>query len=215
MKQGTNNYHGTVFDFWRNSVMDANFWQFDQVGQPKGFHNQHQFGGTFGGPIRHNKDYVFFSFEGWREVLPIPTIGTVPAGIVQNPDGSVDMSAFLAGRNLTGGIYNPFACATTNSDGSCATRQRLSWNGKNDVIAPNLVSKIGLNILKLYPAPNQPGSTNNYIASTGGRYRYNQPIVRYDHNISDRTKFYGMFAWWSGTELRNSSGFTDHHANIP
>jgi len=49
-KQGTNKFHGTAFDFWRNSVMDANFWQFDQVGQPKGFHNQHQFGGTLAVP---------------------------------------------------------------------------------------------------------------------------------------------------------------------
>jgi hypothetical protein len=206
-KQGTNAFHGTAFDYWRNSVMDANFWQFDQVGQPKGFHNQHQFGGTFGGPIKKNKTFFFFSFEGWREVLPVPAINTVPNGIVTNPDGSVDMSAYLQGIGQTGGIYNPFACATTNSDGSCATRQRLSWNGKNDVVPPSLVSSIGLKVLSLYPQPNQPGFTNNFIASTGGRYRYNQPIIRIDHNFSDRTKLYGMYSWWSGTEFRNTSGF--------
>jgi len=209
LKQGTNKFHGTLFDFWRNSVMDANYWQLDQVGQPKGFHNQHQFGGTFGGPIKHNKLYFFGSFEGWREVLPVAAINTVPNGIVVNPDGSVDMSAYLKGINQTGGIYNPFACATTNSDGTCATRQRLSWNGKNDVIPPSLVSNIGLKILKLYPAPNQSAFLNNYISNTGGRYRYNQPIVRVDYNISDRTKFYGLYDWWSGTEFRNTSGFAD------
>jgi hypothetical protein len=208
-KQGTNNFHGTLFDYWRNSVMDANFWQNDQRELPKGFHNQHQFGGTFGGPIKHNKTFVFASFEGWREVLPIPAQTTVPAGIVVNPDGSVDMSAYLTGVGNTGGVYNPFACATTNTDGTCATRQRLSWNGKNDVIPPSLVSAIGLKIFSLYPAPNQPGFRNNFIATTGGLYRYNQPMVRVDHNFTDRTKLYGMFSWWSGTEFRNSSGLPD------
>ena len=208
-KQGTNNFHGTLFDYWRNSVMDANFWQNDQRELPKGFHNQHQFGGTLGGPIKHNKTFVFASFEGWREVLPIPAQTTVPAGIVVNPDGGVDMSAYLTGIGNTGGIYNPFACATTNTDGTCATRQRLSWNGKNDVIPPSLVSAIGLKIFSLYPAPNQPGFRNNFIATTGGLYRYNQPMIRVDHNFTDRTKLYGMFTWWSGTEFRNSSGLPD------
>src|SRR5205807_1440896 len=112
-KQGTNQYHGTLFDYWRNSVFDANFWQLDQLNKPRGFHNQHQFGGTVGGPIRKDKTFFFLGFEGHREVLPIPVINTVPAGIVVNPDGSVDMSAYLAGIRRTGGIYN--GC-TTNVD---------------------------------------------------------------------------------------------------
>jgi hypothetical protein len=210
-KQGTNNFHGTLFDYWRNSIMEANVFQTSQRGLPRGFHNQHQFGGTGGGPILHNKTYFFGSFEGWREVTPAPITSTVPAGIVTNPDGSVDMSAFLKGQNPnSGGIYNPFACATTNADGTCATRQRLSWNGKNDVIPPGLVSPIGLKILALYPAPNQPGFVNNFVTTTGGRYRYNQPTIRVDHNFTDKTKLYGMFSWWSGTEFRNNgNGFPD------
>src|SRR5205085_7395629 len=206
----TNAFHGTAFDYWRNAVFDANFFQSNQRNLPRGGHNQHQFGGTIGGPIKRNKTYFFFSFEGWREVLPIPTTNTtVPAGVVRNPDGSVDLSAFLAGRNLTNGIYNPFACATTNSDGSCKTRQRLSWNGKNDVIPPNLVSATGLKILALYPQANAAGFTNNLIGNTSGRYNYNQPMLRIDHNFSDKTRLYGMFTWWSGTEFRNNSGFND------
>lgn len=208
-KSGTNAFHGTAFDYWRNAVFDANFFQSNERNLPRGGHNQHQFGGTFGGPIRKNKTYFFASFEGWREVLPIPTTTTtVPAGIVMNPDGSADLSAWLAGRGING-IYNPFACATTNADGSCKTRQRLSWNGKNDVIPPGLVSPIGLKILGLYPQANAPGFVNNFIGSTRGLYSYTQPMVRIDHDFSDKTRLYGMFTWWSGTEFRNGSGFTD------
>ena len=209
-KSGTNAFHATAYDYWRNAVFDANFFQLNQRSQPRAGHNQHQFGGTVGGPIKKDKTYFFFSFEGWREVLPIPvTTTTVPAGIVQNPDGSVDLSAFLAGRNIANGIYNPFACATTNPDGSCKTRQRLSFNGKNDVIPPGLVSAIGMKILNLYPQPNFAGFANNFVGSTRGLYHYNQPMLRIDHNFTDKTRLYGMFTWWSGTEFRNSSGFTD------
>jgi hypothetical protein len=213
IKPGERQYHGTLFDYWRNSVLDANVYQFNQLNKPKGFHNQHQFGGTFGGPIKQDKTFFFASFEGWREVLPIPVVTTVPTGIVVNPDGSVDMSTYLNGPgiNHSGGIYNPFQCAPgqTNPDGTCKTRARLSWAGKNDVIPPNLVSPIGLKILALYPQPNVPGFINNYVSTSGGRYQYNQPIVRVDHNFTDRTKMYGVFSWWSGSELRNVSGFSD------
>jgi hypothetical protein len=209
-KAGTNAFHGTAFDYWRNAVLDANFFQSNQRNLPRGGHNQHQFGGTFGGPIKKDKTYFFASFEGWREVLPIPTTQTtVPAGVVMNPDGSVDLSAYLAGKNITGGIFNPFACATTNGDGSCKTRQRLSFNGKNDVIAPGLVSPIGLKILALYPQANAAGFNNNLIGNTVGRYQYNQPMVRIDHNFSEKTRLYARYTWWSGTEFRNNSGFTD------
>jgi len=211
IKQGTNALHGAAFDYWRNAVLDANFYQLNQLNQRKGFHNQHDFGGTFGGPIKKDKTYFFASFEGWREVQPAPVITTVPTGIVVNPDGSVDMSAYLKGPgvNHNGGIYNPFSCASTNADGTCKTRNRLSVGGKNDVIPANLVSQIGLKILALYPKPNQPGFINNFVSNTGGRTQYNQTLFRIDHNISDRTKIYGMFSWWSGTDFRNNSGFSD------
>jgi hypothetical protein len=208
-KSGTNAIHGTAFDYWRNAVFDANFYQSNERNLPRGGHNQHQFGGTVGGPIRKGKTYFFASFEGWREVLPIPTTQTtVPAGIVVNPDGSVDMTANLAGRGITG-IFNPFACATTNADGSCKTRQQLSWLGHSNVIPPNLVSPIGLKILGLYPQANAAGFANNFLGNTRGLYSYNQPMVRVDHDFTDKTRLYGMFTWWSGTEFRNSSGFTD------
>jgi hypothetical protein len=216
-KSGTDAFHGTAYDYWRNAVFDANFYQLNQRvdpatghGLPRGGHNQHQFGGTIGGPIKKSKTYFFGSLEWDKEVLPIPvSTTTVPAGIVMNPDGSVDMSANLAGRNING-IFNPFVCVgPTNADGSCKTRQQLSWNGKMNVIPPNLVSPIGLKILGLYPQANAPGFTNNLNGTTRGLYQYKQPMVRIDHQFSDKTRLYGMYTWWSGTEFRNNSGYTD------
>lgn len=204
-KQGTNAFHGTVYDYWRNSVMEANFWQQNLLNKPRGFHNEHDFGGTIGGPIKRDKTYFFASFEGWREVLPVPVTTTVPNGIVVNPDGSVDMSAYLAGIQRGGGIYS--GCTTAVDP--CPNRVRISWNGKNDVIPPSMVSPIGLKILALYPKPNLPGFTNNFVANSGGIYKYNQPQIRVDHIFSDKTRLYGTFIWWAGSEFRNTSGFSD------
>lgn len=79
IKNGTTHYHGTVYDYWANSILEANTYQSDQVGLAKSFHNRHQFGGSVGGPLwRGEKAFGFFSFEGWREVLPAPVVTSVP-----------------------------------------------------------------------------------------------------------------------------------------
>ena len=78
LKSGSNAIHGTLFDFIRNSVFDANYTQNNQVGAPRGKHITNQFGGTIGGPIKKDKDFVFFSFEGFRERVPFPVVANVP-----------------------------------------------------------------------------------------------------------------------------------------
>src|SRR5882724_7211309 len=78
LKSGTNNWHGDVFEYFRNAVFDANLTQNNLVGAKKAKHNQHQFGGIVGGPIRKNKDFVFYSQESWREVTPFAKISDVP-----------------------------------------------------------------------------------------------------------------------------------------
>lgn len=207
LKSGTNQFHGTLFDFWRNSILDANTYQLNQTNTPKPFHNQHQFGGTFGGPILHKKLYFFGSFEGWREVLPVGIVtGTVTPDMLPGADGSVNLTNYLAatsGHN----IYDPNTtrCVVPGQN-PCNAYTRDPF--PNNTIPANRLSPIGLAIMKLWPSPNVAGNTysNNYVSTDPGSYRYNQPIARIDYDISDKTRFYGMFAWWSGKEYRNGSG---------
>ena len=76
IKSGTNNWHGDIFEYLRNSVLDANYYQSNFAGQAKGRHEVSQFGGILGGPIRKDKDFLFLSFEGWQEAIPFPGAGT-------------------------------------------------------------------------------------------------------------------------------------------
>jgi hypothetical protein len=77
-RSGTNSFHGTVFDYVRNDLFDANDWFADQAGLSKPRERQNDFGGTFSGPIRADHAFFFFSYEGLRLRLPQVSETTVP-----------------------------------------------------------------------------------------------------------------------------------------
>src|SRR5437764_1232926 len=201
IKSGSNAWHGDVFDYFRNSVFDANTIQNNSIGRGRGVDNQHQFGGVVGGPIRKNKDFVFGSFEGWREVVPFPTVSDTVPNFLRN------------GQNF--GQYKVYDPLTTrpcvqgpdNCQGSAFIRDPFP----NNVIPASRISPIALNILGYYPQPNvaNPNALNQNFVAAGnrGRYQYNQPMGRWDHIFSESDKFYALVTFWHGTEYRNSTGF--------
>src|ERR1051326_124567 len=67
-KSGSNDFHGTAFEFFRNKVLNANDFFRNRAGQPRGVLNQNQFGGTIGGPIKKDKLLFFGSYQGTRQV---------------------------------------------------------------------------------------------------------------------------------------------------
>jgi hypothetical protein len=80
-RSGTNQFHGTAFDYLRNDVLDASNWFNGYVNYPalpKARERQNDFGGTFSGPLIRNRTFFFFSYEGLRLRLPQTTLSTVP-----------------------------------------------------------------------------------------------------------------------------------------
>jgi hypothetical protein len=77
-RSGTNQFHGTLFDYLRNDKLDANNWFADNEGLPKPEERQNDFGGTFSGPIIKDRTFFFFSYEGLRLRLPQVGLTTVP-----------------------------------------------------------------------------------------------------------------------------------------
>jgi len=78
-RSGTNAFHGDVFDYFRNDVMDANDWFANHAGQPRAAERHNDFGGSVGGPIAKDKTFFFFSYEGARLRLPQTQIIQVPS----------------------------------------------------------------------------------------------------------------------------------------
>lgn len=202
LKSGSPHFHGTLYDFWRNSILDANTYQLSQQGEAKPFHNEHQFGGTIGGPFLKHNAYFFFSYEGYRQVLPGSVVTTVPtADLFPDPVGGVNLTNYLKAISR-GDIYDPLTTKCAVAD--CSTYSRSPF--PNNTIPASRISPAGLAILKLFPAPNRPGYTHNYVFNGKDRYSYNMPIARVDYNFSDATRLYGIFAYWSGNEYRNGNG---------
>lgn len=209
IKSGTNSWHGTVFDFWRNRVLDANTRQNNALGVGRGFRNQHQFGGTVGGPIRKDKDFVFFSFEGWRERVPFPSNVSVPPMEIRQGN----FSAFVPqGQTGVIKIFDPLtSAACTDPSLNCRAggvfrRQPFPGN----MIPSSRISPIGRAILGYYPSPNfQPKSlVNNFTRPDNvGKYRYEQPMARYDRVLTDNDRINFLFTFQDGSEYRDQTGF--------
>jgi hypothetical protein len=78
-RSGTNDFHGGAFDYFRNTIMDANDWFADQAGQPRAAEHHNDFGGFLGGPILKDKSFFFVSYEGARLDLPQTQVVPVPS----------------------------------------------------------------------------------------------------------------------------------------
>ncbi|MGA8678501.1 MAG: TonB-dependent receptor [Candidatus Acidiferrales bacterium] len=78
-RSGTNDFHGGVYEYFRNDVLDANDWFANQAGQPRAAERHNDFGGFLGGPIRRDKTFVFVSYEGARLRQPSTTVVQVPS----------------------------------------------------------------------------------------------------------------------------------------
>lgn len=94
-RSGTNQWHGTLFDYLRNDVLDANNWfaGITKPPQPKPEERQNDFGGTFSGPVVRSKTFFFFSYEGLR--LRLPTIGNVSVPAVAARQAAVPAAQAL------------------------------------------------------------------------------------------------------------------------
>jgi hypothetical protein len=122
-RSGTNQFHGTAFDYFRNDILDAKDW-FDGYTNnpplPKAEERQNDFGGTFGGPIWKNRSFFFFSYEGLRLRLPETALTTVPdvaARVNAEPAVQPFLKAFplpAVGATDVGAGFAPFNASFSN-----------------------------------------------------------------------------------------------------
>ena len=200
VKSGSNAVHGTLFDFIRNSVFDSNYSQNNLVGAPKGKNIRNQFGGTIGGAIKRDHDFVFFSFEGFRERVPFPVVASVPP---------LDLRDGQHFTNYKMNIFDPLTvhdCVASVDVTTCASPYiRDPFPG--NILPVSRLSPIGQKLIAFFPTPNAPGVAQNFVASNStGKYFYDQPIGRWDRVISERDRVYAMFTFQHGQEYRNQTG---------
>jgi hypothetical protein len=113
-RSGTNDFHGGVYEYFRNNVLDANDWFANQAGQPRAAERHNDFGGFLGGPIQKDKTFVFVSYEGARLRQPDSTVVQVPSEFARTTAPPA-IAPFLDAypqpqdRTITPGVYTlPF-----------------------------------------------------------------------------------------------------------
>ncbi len=171
IKSGTNDLHGTAFEFLRNSALDGTNFFANRNGSPKPPYRQNQFGGTVGGPIRKDKTFFFGSYEGTRTRIGRSFTSTVPVAEVRNGD-----------FNRIRPIFDP---ATTMGTPASFTRQPFPGN----VIPRNRWDPLFPKLLDLYPLPTDPTRiVNNYFYAPSESNDVNTYDVKGDHNINDKSR---------------------------
>ena len=189
-KSGTNQIHGSAFEFLRNSVFDANNFFDNRRGQKLGSYKRSQFGGTVTGPIKRDRTFFMGAFEGLRERGFATRTFTVPTLLERQGDFS---RTFAANGQLIR-IYNPFT-TRRNPNGSGFIRDPFPDNK----IPASLWDPVAVNVLKYFPLPNTAGdpitNQNNYSQSGSRQINLDQFDVRIDHNITTQQKFFARYSY--------------------
>ena len=160
LNSGSNEFHGSLFEFHRNAALDArNF--FAPASEPKPKYIRNQFGGAVGGPIRRDSTFFFADYEGTRSREGITRITNVPTA--QERAGNFSQSLFGVPRNPFTG--QPF---------------------DNGIIPDFLINPVGRAIAALYPLPNRNVPFQNFVSSPTLRDDNDSFDVRVDHNLTDR-----------------------------
>lgn len=188
LKGGTNDFHGSLYEFHQNQRLKATPFFTNANRQTKPVTRFNQFGFSVGGPVilpkifnGKNKMFFFFGSEGIRQSEPEPTLTTVPTEAQRNGDFSA-----LLGVSSNYQIYDP---ATGVTEGSRIRRQMFPGNR----IPSSRLNSVSRNFFPFYPTPNTAGTadgTNNYFNNTVRSDVFSSFNGRLDFNISDRHKMF-------------------------
>jgi carboxypeptidase family protein len=194
-QSGSNQLHGSVFEFLRNSALDArNF--FDPPSEGLGGQRippfkRNQFGGSLGGPIKKDKAFLFGSYEGFRHRLGLPNVAIVPDDSARQ--GFLPCSV-VANQNLRANVIDPLTSLPYNFKYS----KPASCTGSPSLLVPvNADAKMLSFAQNLWPKPNGPEQLVNGMP-TGTAENFNSPLqtiredfgtVRFDENISTKDTF--------------------------
>jgi hypothetical protein len=226
-RSGTNNFHGSVYEFFRDDTLDANDWFSNHFGDPIPPLRRHNVGGTIGGPIFKNKTFFFFDYDYRTETGQ----STANAGVPSDAERAGDFGELCAAQGGTfngsgrcsvdaGQIWDPYS-GTFNGT---ITRTTFSpFNniatyatpgGPNPNVAGNLIDPVAQKMMSYFPEPNVPGGSflQNWFASGSNRSSNKQFDIKVDHRFTQNNLMSVKFAYQynpTGGGLDCFKNFTD------
>ncbi len=234
-KSGSNTFHGNVYEYFRNTVLDARGYPAPAVPQL----NQNQFGVTFGGPIKKDRTFFFLSYEARRirdgvvgQLVSVPTGQPASAGGAATGEFGGDFSSVAANGGFAGGIsptdalvyqvlnqrsVNGVTCQSQiQALGGMPAAPGASWASifPTGVIPVQCQDPVAANMLQLYVPPANSGSSD-YQAIPVGTNNADQFTARFDHRINDHQNFTAYYYFNDGRELDPYNNFEQAGATVP
>jgi hypothetical protein len=199
-KSGTNTYHGTAYDIFRNEDLNANSWFNNLQHQPRNLDRKNDYGGTLGGPVwipkvynGRDKTFFFFSWEQYRQTQGSTNTSTVPTDAERQGDFSSLKTTTSLGINpcdgstiFQGQIFDP---STTKTVGGQQCRTAFPGNK-----IPT-ISTVAQNILKLIPEPtDKTAFIRNFILTSNNPILSTTMSFRIDQNLGAKHKFFFSYS---------------------
>jgi len=191
MKSGTNQIHGTAYEFVRNTALNANPWFVnssnpgcDANGRPtsinpvqacKAPYKQNEFGVTAGGPIKKDKAFIFGYYDGFRLIQGNST-----------GEYFVPTDAMKAGNFTAPGIPTLYDPITQTTCGTLIC---------NNIVQPGAIDPVTAKILPLFPEPTSPGIINNYISTIANPIHVNMYGFKGDYVINQANRIAVTYAY--------------------
>ncbi len=239
-RSGTNQFHGSVYDFFRDDSLDANDWFVKRNGDPIPALRRNNYGFTFGGPLIKNKTFFFVDYDGLRSSGLAKANAGVPTDLMRTGDfselcttqgGDFDTNGLCS---VAGGqIWDPYSgvagsggptrttfipfnnLATYTSPGSPNLPANLQ---PTPGVAGNLIDPVAQKMMNLFPEPNADGNLqNNWFGSGSTRSNNDQFDIKIDHRFSQKNLLSGKFSYDynSSKRLDCFKNFTDPCAGGP
>ncbi|MBV8051742.1 MAG: carboxypeptidase regulatory-like domain-containing protein [Acidobacteriaceae bacterium] len=238
-KSGSNQFHGSLFEFFRNTKLDAR----NYFATKRNQFNLNQFGGSLGGPIQKDKTFFFIDYQAKMQRLGVPFTGLVPtaamatADAAGNYDFNLDPFGNPRGSASFPNLNNPYVAATAvDRHFQClpgtATPEPVAADGTQplgadcSVIPAAVINPIAAKVIKLYPTPNasNPALNINYVNQPVRRLNEGTGDIRVDHNFSPKDSIFARFSYdqatnfvpggsptWAETNAFGSNQHIDNH----
>ena len=220
-KSGSNTFHGSLFEFFRNTKLDAR--SFFAVTKEQ--FNLNQFGGALGGPIQKDKTFFFLDYQGKRQRHGVPFTGLVPTAAMMNGDFSMDPLGATRGPNNPNGFLDivnpldgfvPFQCDGSGNPIPADSTGHQTGGTACDKIPANMFDAAGLGMIRLYPQSTTPDLTTrtNFANVPVRRLDEGEFDVRVDHNFSSKDSVFARFSYDQATSFvpGGSPGFAEANA---
>jgi Carboxypeptidase regulatory-like domain len=214
LRSGSNAFHGIMYDFLRNSDLDANGFNSDKAGLPKPEFRRNQFGFTLGGPMwvpklynGRNKTFFFVAYEGLRDSDEGSFTSTMPTALQRA--GNFSQTYSTTGALIV--MYDP-TTTQQNPAAPAGTTQYIRTPFPGNIIPASELNPIAQKLLSYYPMPNQPGiglsATNNFFSNAPSTDKNDQVDTRVDQQLSPKQSLFFHYDWFT-----NHINYPDYFGN--